>query len=133
MRKLIAIVVALASLVACGPPPLEEGYVRNREFIPEHWESGWETYYTSEYQCHSESTYNYQTKQYESREVCGTESVSHQRYEDHHEWIKDQWRIKLEACGLDKAGERKCRSSWRWVTEEVYESYDIGEHYPNPK
>lgn len=133
MRKTLCILgLLIASSTACGgDPPPDQGYVRDKEFKPAHWEGGWDTYYTTEYRCHTESEYDYNTGQTRYVEDCGPEQVSHTVWDDHDEWVEDRWRLKLEDCQSDKDGKEKCRSGWKWVTENEYEDYRLGQHYPD--
>lgn len=131
-RRALVLAVALIFTVGCGgEDPPTEGDVINKEFTPAHWEGGFETYYLPEYSCDTESVYNYQTGQYETRQVCGTDMVAHQRWEDHHNYVDDRWRLQLEDCTIED-GKEKCRKGWVNVDETTYHDYKVGAHYPDP-
>lgn len=133
MKRIAIIALALLALVSCGEPPPKEGYVRDKSFEAAHWEGGFETYYTTEYRCHTVSSYNYASKSYKTSQQCGPEMVSRQRWEDHHTYVEDRWKIKLEDCKVNDKGERKCRTGWLTVDQQTYHEYRIGSHYPDPK
>lgn len=130
MKRAAAVAVAVVLLLAgCGDPPPTEGYVRAKKFEPAHWEGGYEPYTTVEMRCHSEYDYGSKT----TRTVCGSEPVTHYRWEDHHNWVGDRWKLKLEDCKPNDDGKRKCRTGWLTVDQEDYHSHGIGSHYPDPK
>lgn len=126
---LVCIVIAFS---ACSDPPPEQGYVTDKRFIPAHWEGGYETYYTTEIKCDSRYVSGYGTAPGQYVQECRPEPASHQRYEDHHEFVEDRWQLHLEDCKVEK-DERKCKRGWRTVSETLYDRYSIGNHYPDPR
>jgi hypothetical protein len=126
--KLLVLAVLTAAMMGCGEPPPEEGYVRDRRFVPAHWESGYDTVYTPEYECNSQ--YDHASNSY--KQVCGTEMVSRQVYESHHHYVNDAWALRLESCE-QKEGKEKCRQGWKQVDETTYHSFPLGSYYPTPK
>mgnify|MGYP000511698252 CR=1 FL=1 len=125
------VVVVLTWLTACGSPAPETGKVINRKYIPEHWEDGYETYYTDDYVCDYDPVYDYNTNRYENKYHCGYKQRSHQRYEEHHTWYDDEWKLLLRKCEQKDDGKEKCREGWRKVTQDEYNRHDIGDYYPN--
>jgi hypothetical protein len=126
------LVLLIVVLGACYDPPPEKGYVIDKNFNPAHWESGFETYYVPEYTCRSTSRYNPSTGNYETGQDCGVQQVAKQRWEDHHTWHSDSWKLKLKDCQM-KDGKEKCRTGWKRVDETTYHQYAVGQHYPNPR
>lgn len=129
-RRAALLAMILVALAACGTdPPPDSGYVRERRFVPAHWEDGYRTEYRTEVRCGPTIGYDGKTTH-----TCRTESVPHQVYEAQHEWHPDRWSLLLEDCAPpDEDGKRKCRRGWRSVTEAEYDRYAVGNHYPDPR
>lgn len=125
----LGIISTLFILFGCSDPAPETGKVLKREFTPEHWEGGYETYYTNEYVCGYENRYNYYSDKYEYSYDCENERVSHDRWEEHHIWRNDKWKFYLQKCETDGKKE-KCHEGWREVTEHDYKRHSIGDFYP---
>lgn len=127
-----SVVLGCILLSGCGDPPPDQGYVIDKSFVPAHWEDGFETYYVPEMQCRSVSEYDYASKTYETRQVCDTQPVAHQRYEPHYQYVQDAWRLRLEDCKIEHE-KKKCHRGWKRVDETTFHAYEIGQHYPDPK
>lgn len=129
MKKLL-ICLAVAILAACGgAPPPESGYVIERRFTPAHWKGGWESYTVMVYECRSKDGYVHPVAV--TIRECDYEPETHTRWEDHHQWIDDDWQLKLEDCDLPEGDKKpKCKSGWRSVSEREYENFPVGVHYP---
>lgn len=129
-RFLIVLIALMALLSACGEPAPTSGRVDDKDFTAEHWEGGY--YSTSEwrYSCESTSRYNYNTKTYDYYQDCGMHNVPVQRWEDHHIFRNDRWRLHLKSCKTNDKGEEKCHSGWRDVTQDEYDRHQFGDFYP---
>ncbi len=132
----LLILICLVAIMcgACsGEAAPETGTVMNRKYEPEHWEAGYETYYTTEYVCGNKSVYDYNSGKYVNRYSCDFEDVSHQRYEEHHRWYDNEWKLLLRRCEKKDDGKEKCHEGWREVTEDEYDRHNIGNYYPKVK
>lgn len=126
----MAVVVLFAVLGGCASdPPVEQGYVRHREFLPAHWEGGWRTEWEMAYRCHTGMSADGKS----TTTTCGPEMVPVDVWEDHHRWIDDRWRLRLQDCTTNDDGKTKCREGWRYVTAAEYDRFPVGRHYPDPR
>ncbi len=121
-KKLLFILAILLLLVAsgCADDPLEEGRVIDRVFTPEHWEDG----YRSEPYMDCGMHYNYTDGEYDF----GCKPASRRVYEEHHEWVTNDWDVLIRHCepDTDEGKKGKCRSQWKDVSEEHFALCKMG-------
>lgn len=127
LRKVV-LVVAVVVLVfsgCAGENPPESGYVRNKDFIPAHWEGGYR--YESYMDCGPHLNYD---GDIEFSCKPATRSV----YESHHTWVDDTWKLFLEDCEPpDEKGKEHCNKGWLEVTETMYNEHSLNSHYPDAR
>lgn len=113
MKRLLVVVIAALVLIACGPslPPITSGKVVNREFVPAHYEGGWDEDCGMEYDFFNEE-WDYE---------CDS------RWDPHDHWVGDRWKLQLENCEAEK-----CRKAWVYVDETTFHRFNVGNNYPVP-
>lgn len=122
MKRLL--LIPLLILVACGgEPPPSSGYVRDKRFIPAHWEDGYRTESYMDCSMHLN---------YEGDLEYGCRPATRSVYEPQYQWVGDRWKILLENCESTEK-EDKCRTGWKVVDETTYHDYGVGQHYPDPR
>ena len=119
MKRISALAVAVALLVACGKAP-DQGYVRQKNFEPAHNESRTRQVYDGETCTQSPPI----GKMPGSRNCT---PVYHTEW--YEEFVPAKWELKLEDCKKPD----DCESGWKPVDETTYNRYEVGQHYPNPK
>lgn len=131
MKKFIISLLLIFTFVGCSsaPPPPEEGYVKAKSFEAAHWEGGYEYYTTYEYNCAN----RYDAFNNEYRFSCQNEPVQHSRWVPRKYYVNDVYKLKLEDCKVNKDKEKECNIGWKSVTEEEYNHYNVGKHYPNDR
>lgn len=130
MKRVLLILVVALALFGCGDPAPKEGFVREKKYEPAHWEDGYRTEYRYEYRCHPGYRIGPDGRSVYTTD-CGIESVPYSVYEEHHRWINDQWRLRIEDCKENDKGEMKCRDGWVSVDHDTYVDFRIGRHYPD--
>jgi hypothetical protein len=119
MKKILFILPLF--LIACSSEPdLTSGTVVNKRFEPAHYETRLQQVYSGQ-NCSGSGAQRVCTPIY--------------TYVPVNDYYPDDWDIQLKACG-EEAGKEKisdCRTSWIDVSEEVYNQYGVGKHYPNPQ
>ncbi len=120
----LVFVLVLSSCSGSEPPP-ESGYVRNKDFVPEHWEDGYR----------SESRYGpHCGLSYDGKFDCSSKFYTEQVYEEHHRWVENTWKLYLEDCDPpDEKGKEHCNRGWIEVTETMYNSHSLNSHYPDAR
>lgn len=132
MKKFFLTFVVTAVLIGCGgPKPPAEGYVRDRRVVAAHWRGGWDSRTVMRYKCTTKTEYDHFSERTETRTECGNEPTTELVWEDHYEWVDDDWQFFLEDCEQPEGDkEPKCKTGWRSVDESEYDKFPIGTHYP---
>lgn len=120
IKRLLAASLAALALAACADP-IESGYVMRKQYDdPDHWtEQVEDTAYTCQYE------YGYQADgKYGFGNVCKERTVGYHteaRYDGPH------WKLRIKD---DKDPDRK---QWVEVSQDEYNNYDIGTHWPDAR
>lgn len=121
MKYLLALLLALGFLTACGDP-IESGTVIAKQYDdPDDWTTREED---SEYSCKYEYGYNPASGNYEFANICKDRVTGHHT-EYHHDG--PHWRLRIRD---DKDSGHK---EWIEVSESEYEKFGRGGHWPDPR
>jgi outer membrane lipopolysaccharide assembly protein LptE/RlpB len=105
----------VALLTACGNE-LSEGTVVSKEDRPAHYE-------------------NYLAQQYAGQDCHYSNATRAETCEPRYIWVErqrfvsEQWVLHLKSCHVNQEGNEKCRKGVAHVSQDVYNSTIVGDHY----